>query len=297
MRELGFVRNESARQLRVGHSSTLAYVMLDARNPFFTDVARDIEGVAEDAGLSLFLCNSDQRSERERTYLTRLEQQRVQGVLITPSDLDSPLLTELPRRGTPVVIVDRMRSAGTHCTVAVDDELGGRIAVEHLLEAGHERVAFVGGPETLGQVRDRLHGARTAWAEAGRDPDALTVLRTDGLTVAEGSSAAQRIAGTSKRSRPTAAFCANDLLALGVLQGSLGLGLRVPEDLAVIGYDDIDFAAAAAVPLTSVRQPRADLGRRAAELLLDETSDSVHTHEQVVFTPELVARASTRTHR
>ena len=293
MRELGFVRNESARQLRVGRSSTLAYVMLDATNPFFTDVARGMEGVAEGAGLSLFLCNSDQRAERERIYLTRLEQQRVQGVLITPSDVTSPLLSELPRRGTPLVIVDRTESAGTHCTVAVDDELGGRLAVEHLVELGHERVAFVGGPVQLGQVQDRLEGARTAWAEAGRDPEGLTVLETEGLTVVEGSRAAQRIAGTSRRSRPTAAFCANDLLALGVLQGCLGLGLGVPEDLALVGYDDIDFAAAAAVPLTSVRQPRRDLGRRATELLLDETSDPAHEHQQVIFTPELVARAST----
>ena len=293
MRQLAFVRNESARQLRAGRSSSLAYVMLDARNPFFTDVARGIEGVAEDAGLSLYLCNSDQRAERERLYLTRLEQQRVQGVLITPADLDSSLLSELPRRGTPVVIVDRTGPAGTHCTVGVDDELGGRIAVEHLLESGHERVAFVGGPSELGQVRDRLRGARAGWDEAGRDPAALRVLETDGLTVAEGSRAAQWIVGTSRRSRPTAVFCANDLLALGVLQGGLALGLRVPEDLAVVGYDDIDFAAAAAVPLTSVRQPRRDLGRRATQLLLDETSNPDHEHEQVCFTPDLVARAST----
>ena len=181
----------------------------------------------------------------------------------------------------------------THCTVAVDDQLGGRLAVEHLVEVGHEGVAFVGGPELTGPMAQRLHGARCAWAEAGRDPDRFVVLGTDARTVAEGARAAQRIAGTSRRNRPTAAFCANDLLALGVLQGSLGLGLRVPDDLAVVGYDDIDFAAAAAVPLTSVRQPRQELGRRAAELLLEETRDPGHRHEQVVFTPELVARAST----
>ena len=293
MRELGFVRNETARQLRVGHSSTLAYVMLDAGNPFFTDVAKGMETAVEEADLSLFLCNSDQRAERERTYLTRLEQQRVLGVLITPSDVSSPLLCELPERGTPVVVVGRMPNACTHCTVAVDDETGGRLAVEHLVELGHERVAFVGSPELTGQVQQRLLGAQAAWVEAGRDPGCLVVLGSDGRTVAEGARAAQRIAGASRRTRPTAAFCANDLLALGVLQGSLGLGMRVPDDLAVVGYDDIDFAAAAAVPLTSVRQPRHELGRRAAELLLDETRNPGHRHEQVVFTPELVARAST----
>ena len=293
MQQLGFVRNESARQLRVGRSSTVAYVMLDATNPFFTDVARGMEGVAEGAGLSLFLCNSDQRAERERTYLTRLEQQRVQGVVITPSDPESPLLVDLPRRGTPVVIVNRPRMAATHCTVSVDDELGGRLAVEHLVSLGHEQLVFVGGPGHLGHVRDRLLGAFSAWDGAGLDRDRLTVVDTDGLTVAEGSGAARRVADLASRARPTAVFCANDLVALGLLQGCLGLGLRVPEDLAIVGYDDIDFAAAAAVPLTSVRQPRHELGRRAAELLLVEASNPEHEHERVLFTPELVVRAST----
>jgi LacI family transcriptional regulator len=294
MRQLGFVRNESARQLRAGRSSTLAYVMLDARNPFFTDVAAGIEVAAEAAGMSVFLCNSDQRPERESDYLGKLEQQRVQGVLITPVDVASPLLDGLTRRGTPVVIVDRSRDSFSGCTVAVDDELGGRLAVEHLLERGHERIAYVGGPSRIGQVRDRLKGARAAMTDAGRHPDRLTVLTTEGLSVDEGRNAAQRIAGMAMRNRPTAAFCANDLLALGLLQGSLSAGARVPEDLAIVGYDDIDFAAAAAVPLTSVRQPRRDLGRRATELLLDEGNNPDHTHEQVVFVPELVARASTR---
>src|SRR4051812_47149364 len=140
MEELGFVRNESAQQLRAGRSSTLAYVMLDARNPFFTDVAAGIELAAEAAGLSVFLCNSDQRAERESDYLAKLEQQRVQGVLITPVDVTSPALDTIAGRGTPVVIVDRSRDSFTGCTVAVDDELGGRLAVDHLLERRHTRI-------------------------------------------------------------------------------------------------------------------------------------------------------------
>lgn len=292
MRELGFVRNESARQLRAGRSSVIAYVMLDASNPFFTDVAQGIEHAAESADLSLFLCNSDQRQSREHDYLRRLQQQRVQGILITPVDPDDPELDAVVQHGTPVVIVDRVRSMDSHCSVAVDDVLGGRLAVEHLLDLGYERVAFVGGPERIGQVRDRRAGARAALESAGRSADDLVLVATEALTVAEGRSAGERIAGLSKANRPTAAFCANDLLALGLLQQCVALGLRVPEDLAIVGYDDIDFAAAAAVPLTSVRQPRRELGRTAAELLLDETSPG-HRHRQVLFTPELVARAST----
>ena len=293
MVELGFVRNESARQLRAGRSHTLAYVMLDAGNPFFTDVAAGIELAAEAADLALFLCNSDNRASREAAYLTHLEQQRVQGILVTPVDPDADTLVSLARRGTPVVVVDRVRREQARCSVAGDAVLGGRLAVEHLIDRGHTRVAFVGGPSTIGQVQDRLEGARKAWAEAGLPHQDLVVVPSAALTVSEGRSAGERIAGLSARRRPTAAFCANDLVALGLLQQAIRSGWRIPDDLAIVGYDDIDFAEAAAVPLTSVRQPRHELGRMAAELVLDESENPGHEHQQVTFTPELVARAST----
>jgi len=293
MAELGFVRNESARHLRAGSSRTVGLVVLDIANPFFTDVAQGIEQAAEQRDLSLFLCNSDNRAERELSYLRRLQQQRVQGILITPVDPNSPTLQEVAR-GTHVVIVDRVSDADSLCSVAVDDLLGGRLAAQHLLELGHDRIAFVGGPRTLGQVRDRLAGARNALTDAGRDPEDLVVVAIDALTVAEGRAAGQRIAGIPAADRPTAAFCANDLVALGLLQQCVALGLHVPGDLAIVGYDDIDFAAAAAVPLSSVRQPRAQLGRTAAQLLFDEIAEGTeHTHRNVVFQPELIARAST----
>ncbi|WP_236792529.1 LacI family DNA-binding transcriptional regulator [Amycolatopsis sp. GM8] len=294
MAELKFVRNESARQLRAGRSRVIGYVMLDGRNPFFTDVAAGMEDAADESDLSLFLCNSDNRPERESAYLNRLEQQRVQGILVTPVDPDASTLDETALRGTPVVIVDRTRDAATHCSVAVDDVHGGRIAVQHLLEMGHERIAFIGSPVTLGQVRDRREGALLALQEAGLSPDHLVDLTTAALTVADGRNAGERLAGLPASTRPTAAFCVNDLIALGLLQTCVSLHLRVPDDLAIVGYDDIDFAAAAAVPLTSVRQPRRALGRTAAELLLQEATDPAHEHQQVMFTPELVVRASTR---
>ena len=293
MRDLGFVRNESARQLRAGHSRTLAYVLLDARNPFFTDVAEGAERAAEAAGLSLFLCHSDNRASREGDYLAHLVEQRVQGILVTPVDPEAAVLDDVRRNGTPLVIVDRTRHDDQFCSVAVDDDLGGRLAVEHLIERGHTRVAFIGGPDTIGQVRDRLRGARGAWSDAGLPADQLTVIPTDGLTVIEGRSAGERLMGIGRGRRPTAAFCANDLLALGLLQQLSTSGFTVPGDLAIVGYDDIEYASAAAVPLTSVRQPRQELGRRAAELVLDEADNPAHVHEQLVFVPELGARRST----
>ena len=293
MADLGFVRNESARQLRAGKSRTLAYVMLDATNPFFTDVASGIEKTAEAADLSLFMCNSSNSASREKSYLDHLAEQRVQGILITPVDPESPTLDEVIQRGIPLVVVDRTRSRSGVCSVSVDDELGGRLAVEHLVDRGHRRVAYVGGPTSIGQVRDRWVGAGQAWSEAGLPTEDLVQLTTASLTVEEGRRAGERLLGLPTSRRPTAAFCANDLLALGLLQHLITSGRRVPEDLAIVGYDDIDFAAAAAVPLSSVRQPRQLLGARAADLLLDETGNPEHRHEQVVFTPELVARTST----
>ncbi|MBE3203997.1 LacI family DNA-binding transcriptional regulator [Frankia sp. CH37] len=293
MADLGFVRNESARQLRAGHSRSLAYVMLDAANPFFTDVATGIEEVAAAADLVVFLCNSGEEAGREARHLDHLQQHRVHGILITPVNAADERLSRLQEQGTPVVLVDRTAGAFHGCSVFVDDVLGGELAVAHLIEHGHERIAFVGGPGTLSQVRQRRAGALRALENAGLPPDRLIDLSTSALTVAEGRGAAERLAGLPAQRRPTAAFCANDLVALGLLQMCVRLGIAVPDDCAIVGYDDIDFAAAATVPLTSVRQPRRLLGSTAAELLLDEANNPRHQHQQVQFTPELVARAST----
>jgi LacI family transcriptional regulator, galactose operon repressor len=293
--ELGFVRNETARQLRAGSSRTIAYVVMDAANPFFNDVARGVEDAARAEGMVVYLCNSNQDSGREREYLERLREQRVQGVLITPIDPNGERLAEM-HSGMPVVLVDCHAADDTQCSVAVDDVLGGELALTHLLESGHERIAFVGGPSTVQQVRDRYRGARNALERAGR-PAELVVLETEALVAAEGRAAGERLVAMPDAERPTAAFCANDLLALGLLQAMTRLGRSVPGDLAVVGYDDIEFAEAAAVPLTSVRQPRELLGRTAARLLLEEASGEFHTHQQVRFRPELVVRASTRVRR
>jgi LacI family transcriptional regulator len=266
-------------------------VVLDAANPFFNDVARGVEEVARGEGMVVYLCNSNQDGGREREYLERLREQRVQGVLITPIDPGGERLAEM-HIGMPVVLVDCHAKDDTQCSVAVDDILGGELALTHLLETGHERIAFVGGPMTVQQVRDRYQGARNALERSSR-PAELVLVATEALIVAEGRAAGERLVALPADERPTAAFCANDLLALGLLQTMTRFGLSVPGDLAVVGYDDIEFAEAAAVPLTSVRQPRELLGRTAARLLLEEAADELHTHQQVRFRPELVVRAST----
>jgi len=167
--------------------------------------------------------------------------------------------------------------------------------MSHLLEAGHERIAYVGGPLTLRQVADRRDGAIRALARAGGADDDLIMIGTAALNVSAGQRAGAAIAELPDRQRPTAAFCANDLVALGLLQEMTRRQIRVPDDVAIVGYDDIEFAAAAAVPLSSVRQPRQQLGRTAAQLLLEEAMGARdHQHRQVIFQPELEVRRSSQ---
>ncbi len=294
IRELGFIRNEAARQLRAGRSRTIGLVVLDVGNPFFTDLAKGVETTAGKSGLSVILCNSNDDDEREQHYLSLLQEQRAFGILITPVGQSTDAIDAVRGTGTPVVLVDR-GSSRRQCSVSVNDRVGGELAVAHLISQGHERIGFVGGPMSINQVSERLAGARAAMQAAGLRADALVVIETPRLDVASGRATGDQIAALPARRRPTAAFCANDLLALGLLQDTTRRQKAVPGDLAIVGYDDIDFAAAAAVPLTSVRQPRAQLGQAAMELLLEEaTAPEGHQHRQIVFEPELVVRESTK---
>lgn len=290
--ELGFVRNDAARQLRAGRSRTIGLVVLDLRNPFFTEVARGAEERASERGLSVLVANSDEKQVREVTHLDLFEQQRAFGVLISPVAENMPRLAQLQSRGTPVILVDRESHDSQFASVAVDDVEGGRLAAAHLLDTGRRRLAFVGGPMTLRQVADRLAGAQRATAVV---PGAtLELIGTEALTVAEGRAAGHLIMNRPKPERPDAVFAANDLVALGVLQSLVMAGdARVPEDIALIGYDDIDFSAAAVIPLSSVRQPAALIGSTAVDLLWDIADGGSVERAHVVFQPELVVRATT----
>jgi LacI family transcriptional regulator len=295
--ELGYVRSESARQLRAGHSRIMALLVLDMANPFFVDIARGAEQVARAAGLGVMLCNSGQDPGEEAEYLSLFAEQRVRGLLVTPADANGRNITAFRRHGIPYVLVDRVISSDEGCSVSVDDVVGGELAVRHLARAGHTQIAYVSGPSHLAQCQDRRRGAAAAMAEADLPAPALTVIEVDHMNVASGRDAGSRLLGLAQR--PTAVFCVNDLVALGVLQAMFTAGVRVPEDMSIVGYDDIEFAAAAAVPLTSVRQPAFRMGQSAAELLIEETSDTApkHQHRRVVFQPELVVRNSSLARR
>jgi LacI family transcriptional regulator len=290
--QLGFVRNEAARQLRVGRSRLLGLAVININNPFFTDVAAGVEEAARAAGYSVLLGNSASRPEGEAGFLDLFEQQGVDGVLIVPSGDVLEKLDGLRRRGTPSVLIDRVDDRSTFASVSTDDVVGGALAARHLLETGRRRLWFLGGLLSVRQMHDRLEGFRGVLRE---HPEATLRVETAAfIDATSGVEYGRAIAALPEPQRPDAIFAANDMLALGILQGLTGTGVRVPEDVAIIGYDDIVFSAAAAIPLTSVRQPSQRMGATAATLLIEQLTDPEGFRPRsVVYEPQLIVRSST----
>ncbi|MCV2394488.1 LacI family transcriptional regulator [Actinotalea sp. M2MS4P-6] len=288
--ELGYVRNDAARALRLGQSRAVGMIVSEATSPFFADVMQGASAVLAGGGYSTLLGNATQDVDVESSLIELFESQRVRGLLIAPSSDVPAGLASFEKRGVPVVFLDVPAPDRDHCSVAVDDARGGAIAVEHLLAQGRSHIALVRGPRDLPQIRERSRGARAAAEAAGARFEVIT---TSSYFVQAGSEAAAVIASRSAGDRPDALFAVNDLLAMGTLTALIDRGIGVPEDVALVGYDDISVAAAARRPLTTVRQPARDIGARGAALLMAEMDGSGdHTHEQTLFSPELVVRAT-----
>ncbi len=290
--DLGYVPNAAAQQLSRGRSGSVGLLVLDIRNPFFSELATGVEDMAADLGITVLLASSAELADRERLHLERFEQSRMDGILITPVGATTKQLKGIRDRGTPIVLLDRLAASTGFSSVAVDDVEGGRLAGQHLLDAGCRRIAFVGGPLALEQVRNRLAGIEKV---ARRRSAQVTHLATSRMTAEEGRRVGLEIVAMAPAERPDGVFAANDVLGLAVLQALLLGGIRVPEEVAVIGYDDISFASLASVPLSSVRQPTYQMARRAMEMLAAMIAEGgpADVAEHVVFIPELVARAST----
>lgn len=291
--ELGYVRNDAARKLRAGVSTTVGFVVLDGQNPFYNDVVRGAEDEASSHGIAILYGNTDDDPSREKVYLDLFREQQVRGLLIAPYGDVMTQLRKFRASGIATVLVDRFSADSGFSSVSVDSVAGGRLAVEHLIEGGRRRIAFVGGPFDMRQVTDRLAGARAAAENAAVHVE-LEVVPTAAMTVEEGVTAGARLLTRPRREWPDALFAANDLLALGLLQSLVSGGrVLVPDEIALIGFDDNPFAAAAAVPLSSIRQPSRMIGRTALRIVLEEAADPESIPRQTVFPPELIVRRST----
>ncbi|AXK46341.1 LacI family DNA-binding transcriptional regulator [Brachybacterium saurashtrense] len=288
--ELGYVRNDAARQLKLGRSSTVGAIVLDSGNPFYAQLVGGIEAAAEDSQLMVIAGSSGNRERRERMYLSLFEEQRVRGILLASTGGSTDLVEAIRGRGTPVVLVESDPEAHGS-SVSVDDIAGGEIAVQHLVAQGRRRIGAVAARQDLRQVAARLRGARRAADAAGVD---LEVIAAEDLTVLAGRTAGEALVERSAAERPDAVFCVNDLLAVGVLQAfAFRHQIAVPEEIALVGYDDIAFARSTVVPLTSVSQPADLMGRTALALLEEEIARPDAAPRHVSFTPTLVEREST----
>lgn len=291
--ELQFTPRSASRQFRPGRERTLGLALADMGNPFFVDVALGAEAAAKELGVGVVIVHNGEDLAREEQNLDLLVQQRVHGIMITPVDERNPRLEQLVERGVPLVYVDRISGDRPCCWLATDDLSGGRLAGEHLLESGHRRIGFVGDPAISRQVEQRRRGLHEVVAEAGLPESTVELFPTSSWKVRDGRTVGLGLVERAPEARPTALFCANDMLALGVLQELVLHGVRVPEDIALVGFDDLDWASTSTVPLSSVRQPRELLGRTAVRMILDEIEQgAAHEHEHVSFAPELIVRDS-----
>ncbi|MFJ9566397.1 LacI family DNA-binding transcriptional regulator [Streptomyces fuscichromogenes] len=288
---LGYVRAEGAR-LREAASRVLAVMVADLANPFYAALASGVEQAAREAGLSVMVCRSPRDPAELTRHVTLFSSHLVRGVVLSSGEGIGGTVSAFRRTAIPFVVADQIAPQPGASSIGVDDVAGGRCAVRHLIERGHRSIVHLSGPDRLQQTRDRRRGALDAVAAAGLPPVSLRELPCRDLTVSAGRDAGHRVLGLLPR--PTAVFCANDLLALGVMQALHEAELRVPDDFALVGYDDIEFAASAVTPLTSVRRPAAPMGHRAGQLLVADTASGAALQpSHVVLQPELVVRRST----
>lgn len=291
MRELGYVRNSAARQLRLGVSSTFGLIVNNDWNPFFNELARAIEDEVQDRGWNLVVARSGMEADRERAHLEAFEQHRFRGIFIVPTEPASlPAIEAVYHRGTPCVLVDWNTDASALPSVGIDDVRGGVLAGRHLVQTGRRRLLFAGNPERLRHAADRLAGFRRGAAVA---PDAtVSVVDVPGLNVRSGREVGRRVVDLPAAERPDGIFCANDLVALGAMRELVAGGLCIPNDISLVGYDDVDFAEQALVPLTTVRQYPYEVGRLAASWLVEESGPSADPPARVMLEPVLIERES-----
>jgi LacI family transcriptional regulator len=289
VRELGYRPNGVARSLRTRRSHTVALIIPDITNPYYPALARGIQNVLAGGGYHVLVCNTDREPRYEAEYVADVLDRQVDGILmaafhLVARDLDDVFLHEVPF----VAFGARIAHAAVD-VVRSDDAAGGRDATRHLIAAGHTRVGMIGGPPGLPPSEARLSGYRQALAEAGLPLVPELVVHGD-FTRPGGAAAMRRIVALEER--PTALFCANDLMAIGAIDTAREAGLRLPEDLALAGYDDIEAAAFLTPSLTTVLNPADELGATAGRMLLERMSGYRGPRREVVIPHRLVKRES-----
>jgi LacI family transcriptional regulator len=294
IQELGYVPNEAARSLKLARSNLLACVIPDVANPFFPELVRGVEDIASAEGYGTLLCNTDDDSQKEADYLDLLAQRRIDGLLLIPSRDEQPPsgLVRLQKQGTPVVVMDRLLEGFDGDSIVVDNRRGGALAAEHLVALGHSRIAIINRSLDTSSTRLRHEGYEEVLGSVGILDESLVVLGSYSFDF--GRDAARELLTSPTREPPSAILAGSDVLAIGALQVAHELGLHVPHDLSIVGFDRIAMSQLMSPPLTTVEQPIYEMARLAADLLVDRaTGETTERRTRRTLQPTLHVAAST----
>ena len=289
-RRIGLYSNRLASGLRSKHTNTLALVLTDITNPFFTTIARGVEDTASDAGYTVIFCNTDESVSEEQKYLHMLLEQRVDGILLVPTLSTSNSVSFIQAHNTPIVVLDRRVSGVKVDVVRCDSEVGAYELTRLLLSLGHRQIGILSGPKGVSTAEDRVAGCDRALQEA--DIDYHGVQKYHGLFTQQ-SGYEMTLQALANSPKPTALFAANNFIAIGALKAMQDLGVRVPEDVALVGFDDLPPALITFPFLTVAAQPAYEMGRQATRILLDKISaEAADEFQEVILPADIVVRRS-----
>jgi LacI family transcriptional regulator len=290
MKELGYRPNALARSLRRGITFTIGLILPDSANPFFAEIGRAIEETAFQYGYNVILCNTEGEYNREQIYVDLLTKKQVDGLIFVAAGAQSESLSSLLQEDILVVLIDRQVPGIDVDVVLSDNRQGGYLATKHLVDLGHTRIACISGPSDITPSSERVIGYLQALQEAGMPPDEKLII-SGNFRVESGHQIVQELLAFPNP--PTAVFASNDLMAIGAMRAVTQKGLRVPEDVSIVGFDDIELASYISPALTTVRQPKMEMGKTAVDLLIKQTQEGNRTASLTILNNELIVRDST----
>jgi len=290
MDELGYQPNRLARSLRLQETHTIGMIVPDSANPFFAEVARGIEDTSFEQSYNVILCNSDGNLDKELLYTNVLVEKQVDGILFVAAGVSTEHIRALQTRRMPLVLVDRDIPGVAVDSVLTDNARGGWQAIHYLIELGHRRIGCITGPSDVTPSAERVTGYRQALREAGIAADENLVVKGD-FQYQSGFRATQQLLEVNDP--PTAVFACNDLMAVGAISAVIESGRRVPADLSVIGFDDVPLASFTNPPLTTIAQPKYEMGALATTMLLERVQDRDTPPRRKLLDTSLFVRHST----
>ncbi len=289
MKQLNYRPNALARSLRRGQTHTLGLILPDSSNPFFAEIAHNVESAAFKLGYSVILCNTERDPQREQLYVEVLSEKQVDGVMFIAAADQIASLQLLISLDLPVVVVDRQLPDLELDSVLTDNRQGGRLATQHLIELGHRRIACISGPSNLTPSGERLTGFREAMAEAGLEVDEALILRGDYHPESGRLCTSQLLRSPEP---PTAIFACNDLMAYGALRAVAEAGCQAPRDVSIVGFDNIELSGYTSPPLTTIAQPKEEIGRLATLLLAERMANKALAPRKILLPTEIMIRGS-----